>query len=154
MTTTAFASAGLLRRLAAMVYDSLLIMSLSMLYGGIFITIKYGVLHAALAPGQRASIGLPGFIGMVLVVLAFFCYFWCRGGQTLGMKAWRLKLCDTAGNPVSLRQALIRCFTAPLSLTCLGLGYLWCLWDRDKKTWHDHISDTRVVLLPGQDRRR
>lgn len=140
--------ASLLPRIAAMVYDSLLVISIAMVYGAVFLAIKHAVLQIEMQPGQRASIGNAGFMGMLLLIEGFFWFFWCRGGQTLGMRTWRLQLRSADGGEVTWSQALIRGLTAPLSLAALGLGYLWCLWDRDGATWHDKLSGTKVVRLP------
>ncbi|MGB5613384.1 MAG: RDD family protein, partial [Sedimenticolaceae bacterium] len=78
---------------------------------------------------------------------AFFSWFWTHGGQTLGMRAWRLKLLDSEGDPVTLKLSLIRLGAALLSALPLGLGYLWVLIDRDGLAWHDRLSRTRLVVL-------
>ena len=50
---------------------------------------------------------------------------------------------------MTLRQSLIRCAGAMLSMLALGLGYLWILFDRDGLAWHDRISNTRLVMVRG-----
>jgi uncharacterized RDD family membrane protein YckC len=77
----------------------------------------------------------------------FFGWFWTHGGQTLGMRAWRLKLLDSSGNPVTWRQSLIRYGAAWLSLLALGLGYIWVWIDPQGLSWHDRLSGTRLVVL-------
>jgi uncharacterized RDD family membrane protein YckC len=84
----------------------------------------------------------------VLGVAGFFCLFWLKSGQTLGMQAWRIKLVDFNGQPPSFPKVVMRCLGAALSFACLGLGYWWCLVDRKKRYWHDYISRTELVLLP------
>ena len=81
----------------------------------------------------------------------FFGWFWTRSGQTLGMQAWRLRVQQPDGSAIGWRQALIRMGGAVLSGLCLGAGYWWALFDRDRCTWHDRLSGTRVVLLPKRD---
>lgn len=131
-----------------MVYDFLLIMALAMAYGAAILTLKYAVFDIELAPDERASIGLGGFIGLVVILEVFFWYFWCKAGQTLGMRAWRIKLVQTDGSPPRLLQAAVRGLVAPISLLAGGLGYFWCLWSKDGKTWHDLASNTQVIELP------
>ncbi len=80
--------------------------------------------------------------------MLFFGWFWTRSGQTLGMQAWRLRVQQPDGSPISWRQALVRMGGAVLSALCLGAGYWWLLFDRERRTWHDRLSGTRVVLLP------
>jgi uncharacterized RDD family membrane protein YckC len=77
----------------------------------------------------------------------FFAWFWTHGGQTLGMRAWRLKLLDRSGAVVTWRQSLVRYAGAWLSLLAFGLGYLWVWIDRDGLAWHDRLSNTRIVML-------
>lgn len=72
---------------------------------------------------------------------------WRRGGQTLGMRPWRLRVVDVEGNPAS-RNALWRRYAlATLSLAAAGIGYLWSLVDRERRTLHDLGSRTRLVRL-------
>jgi uncharacterized RDD family membrane protein YckC len=85
---------------------------------------------------------------LLLVMLAFFAWFWHRSGQTLGMQAWRLRIDNLNGGRISYSQATLRFFCAWLSFFCLGIGYIWVLFDRDKAAWHDHWSKSRVVVLP------
>ena len=86
---------------------------------------------------------------LLAVIIAFFCYFWLKnGGQTLGMQAWRLQLQDHSGAAVTLKQCLLRFFSAALSLLPLGAGYWWIWLDKDRLSWHDRWSKTRVVVLP------
>jgi uncharacterized RDD family membrane protein YckC len=138
------------RRLAAMLYDTLLVLPLIMV-------------SVALAMAVRALFGLgPSAEGIVrlnpylvqliaaLTVMAFFSWFWLKNGQTLGMQAWRIKLVGFDGSPPGVLQVVRRCFGAALSAACLGLGYLWCLVDRNGRYWHDYLSATELVLLPGK----
>ncbi|MDX5378684.1 MAG: RDD family protein, partial [Halomonas sp.] len=76
-----------------------------------------------------------------------------RGGMTLGMQAWRLRVQTRSGNAITLRQSLVRYLVAWLSLAAFGLGYLWVLFDTERRSWPDIASDTRVVVLPKASRR-
>jgi uncharacterized RDD family membrane protein YckC len=78
----------------------------------------------------------------------FFIFFWTRGGQTLGMRAWRLRLETHDGGFPSIPVATLRFFVAIVSLIPFGLGFLWQLWDKDKLTWHDRIAGTRMLHYP------
>jgi len=71
-----------------------------------------------------------------------------HGGQTLGMRAWKLQLQNMRPGPISWWQVLLRFMVALLSALLCGLGYLWMLIDKQKLTWHDRYSETRVVQLP------
>jgi uncharacterized RDD family membrane protein YckC len=133
-------TAGVFRRLAAGCYDALLLGALWMLATLVVIAFR---------GGEPVPPGSPGYQGLLLATaLAFFVSFWVRGGQTLGMRAWRLKVERESGEPVDLRTGLIRFAGGLLSIAAGGLGLLWLWVDRDELTWHDRIAGTRVILLP------
>jgi len=134
-----FPTAGFLRRLMASVYDWLLVIALMMVAS---------VPAVALLDDAVGSGNLLYQLALAGLVAAFFVGFWTHGGQTLGMKAWRLKLIATDGESITYRQAMQRFFSAFVSLLALGIGFAWSLWDRDNKSWHDHWSDTTIVILP------
>jgi len=131
--------AGCLRRLFASVYDWLLVIALMMLLSVPFVALS----DDAIAPGNNLY-----RVGLLLIATVFFSAFWTMGGQTLGMKAWRLRLVTATGYPVSYRQALLRFAYACISALPGGLGFWWLLWDRDRLSWHDRWSGTTIVLLP------
>lgn len=132
---------GLLRRLAAMAYDALLIAALWMVAALPFVWLTD--VHAASATQRTLFQGY-----LLLVCWGFYAWFWVHGGQTLGMRAWRLRLTRTDGGPVGWRAALLRCAAALLALAPLGLGYWWVLLDKDKCAWHDRLSGTRLIVTP------
>ena len=135
------ATPGLWRRLAAIFYDSWLVLALWLLGA----TADFFV-QGALGLGD-APVRLPLQLYLVTCPFVFFGWFWTHGGQTLGMRSWRLRLLDRDGHPVGWRQALTRVAAACLAALPLGLGYLWMLFDRDGLTWHDRLSHTRLVLV-------
>jgi len=74
---------------------------------------------------------------------------WKHGGQTLGMRPWRLHLCSfNDEKPPNWRALWLRYTIGTLSLACGGLGLCWALFDRQRLTWHDRISGTYLVRLP------
>ena len=140
-----YPSAGPLRRLMALVYDSLILIALWLLVGFI---------HAAIVgvdnlqdPGQLQLTLFPALFG---VTFLFYYWFWSHGGQTLGMRAWRIQVVDASldGRAVNLVQSLSRFLAAVLSWGCFGLGYLWVLISPSGDSWHDSLSNTRTLLLP------
>ena len=143
----------ILRRLAAMVYDTLLVLPLIMASVALFLggrTLLMG------SPGEGEVVQLNAYLVRLvalLTVFGFFCWFWIKNGQTLGMQAWRIKLVDFAGNKPGAWQSLVRCLGALLSAACLGLGYLWCLVDKHGRYWHDYISRTELVLVPKREKK-
>jgi len=73
---------------------------------------------------------------------------WRRGGQTLGMRPWRLKVVAADGTPPSWRALWLRFAVGTLSLLLGGLGFWWAWLDRRRSTWHDRLSDTRMIRMP------
>lgn len=134
---------GLFRRLAAMLYDSLLVLALLMLATIPFIAVRGG------EPVEGGDNLLYQLV-LVGVVFVFFVGFWSRSGRTLGMQSWGLQLETRDGRIPSTAAASLRFFAALLSLLPLGLGFLWQLWDKDSLTWHDRISKTRIVYYPKE----
>ncbi len=146
-------SPGLPRRLAAIVYDSLLILPIIM--AAVAVATGVAVLVTGDSGNSDYSATLPAIVVRLLAltcVVGFYGYFWRKRGQTLGMQAWRIRLRSLDGNQVTLLQVLLRCFGALLSAAPLGLGYLWCLVDRRGRSWHDYLSRTELELLPGKKR--
>ena len=86
------------------------------------------------------------FTGWLASLMGYYYICWRKQGQTLGMKAWRLKLQQASGHLASPQQCILRVILAPLSLVCLGIGYLWCLLP-NKGCLHDLLSQTEVVVL-------
>jgi uncharacterized RDD family membrane protein YckC len=133
-------NAGLLRRLAAATYDMLLVIAL-------FVIPTLTVM--ALRDGKPIPPGSSLFQALLIITAGlFFIGFWVHGGQTLGMRAWRLRIENSAGYPLNLRTGLIRYLTAIPSIAIFGLGILWLLFDPDKCTLPDRIAGTRVIVLP------
>lgn len=85
---------------------------------------------------------------LVFVLFGFFATFWTRAGQTLGMQVWGIRVQNADGSAISLWQALLRFLVAMASWLCLGLGVIWVLIDRHKRSWHDIYSASQVVRLP------
>lgn len=73
---------------------------------------------------------------------------WRRGGQTLGMRPWRLRVLDSDGCAAARRALWVRYAIGTLSLLAGGLGFWWAWFDRDRLTWHDRVSGTRIVREP------
>jgi len=132
--------AGLFRRLAAAVYDALLVTALCMLTTLCVIALRGG---EPISPGN-----LLYQLSLVATAVIFFVGFWVHGGQTLGMRAWRLRVEQCSGEAINWKTGLIRFVTGILSIIPAGLGLLWLVVDPQHLAWHDRISKTRVVLMP------
>ena len=85
---------------------------------------------------------------LALLAFAYYGYSWRRGGATIGMKAWRLKVQAVAGGALPWRTIAVRFAVSLLSLTALGAGLIAALFDGRRRMWHDVAADTVVLLLP------
>ena len=83
----------------------------------------------------------------LLVSYIYFVGFWLKGGQTPGMKAWKIMLVNMQGDAASTKKATLRFFSAMLSWVLAGTGFLWMIVDRNHLSLHDHLSGSRLVLL-------
>lgn len=145
------AIAGPLRRLMALMYDSLLLLGVLFLA-----TLIPAVITHQLKPlsGDRIYDLPPLFQGagftlyLIVITLLFFGYFWRKNGQTLGMQAWRLKVVNIDGTQPSWMQCFLRGLVAIISVAAAGAGYFWILIDKEHLSWQDRASNTRVLLLP------
>jgi len=120
-----------------MFYDSLLLLSVL-----IFATL-------ALLPLTGGEAIANNRLYQAYLVLIWFFYFgwhWVRKGHTLGMRAWRLRLIQESGEPITWWHALLRFMLAIMSFLMLGLGFVWMLVNKDKATWHDSGSGTKMVV--------
>lgn len=148
--------AGVLRRLVATFYDALLLIALWMLGVALLLPLTGG---EAVAGGAVWPLRLY----LAAIAYAFFVGFWLRGGQTLGMRAWRIRLRRTGDGGPGLAGATLRfvLMAAPIAALALGprLGpllaaglilasYGYSLFDRQGRGWHDLGSGTRLVVEP------
>lgn len=144
--------ASLIRRLAAISYDSLLCLALMMFTTGLYMLISYLVIGEAnyrALNESGATMKDPLLSSILFVTLfLFFGYFWTKTGQTLGMQVWHLRLRNSNDTNISWTQALLRFLMAGLSAAAFGLGYFWILVDRDKRSWQCLFSNSEIVRLP------
>lgn len=99
---------------------------------------------------------LAGWIEMFalwLVTGVYATMSWRRGGQTLGMRPWRLRVAATDGGTPSWFSLWARYAVGTLSLLLAGLGFWWAWVDRKRLTWHDRLSGTRMQREPKRQTR-
>jgi len=155
-----FSPPSLLRRLGALFYDGLLLIGILFFATAILLPFR----------GGQAFQGDLGYSAYLLsVVFVFFGWFWTREGQTLGMRAWKIRLISANGSSITWHQAALRFFpgllclgllklgaiawsgavkwTVLASLAMFGLSFLWALIDREKRCWHDVIANTWMISL-------
>ena len=141
--------APLWRRLAAAIYDFMLLFALWMLVTGLAIAL-YKLSGLPLEESGRPPFWFQRGVLLPLLLLAtwgFFAWFWLHGGQTLGMRAWRLVARDWLHGPMNLPQTVARFIGGTASWLAFGLGYLLVLV-RPYQSFHDRLSRTETVLMP------
>ncbi|MEF8700196.1 MAG: RDD family protein [Candidatus Accumulibacter sp. UW26] len=131
---------GILRRLASMFYESLLLLAVL----AVLLVLPH-ILLGAFARVEAAHIVLRAHCFIVLLI--YFLWFWSNGGQTLAMKTWRLRLVTRDGKPVRPAQALLRYLLCWPSIILGGVGIVWALFDRDRQFLHDRLAGTRLVMI-------
>ena len=134
---------GLVRRLSALIYDGFLLLAVFFATTLLLLLLRGGRPFTPQDPYYSACLVLVGGI--------FFGWFWTHGGQTLGMRAWKIKLETVDGQPVTWRHAAVRGVSALLGAACLGLGYFWVLVDSERRSFQDIASGTRLVRYDPRD---
>ena len=133
---------GLIKRLAVIIYDGLLLAGLLFasfaLIFAVFLIFPEGF-------NNHPAVKYFKFSLLIGVAFIYYGWFWVKGGQTLGMKAWHLYLVDEDGKYITWKTAAIRFATAIISWACLGLGFAWVLLSRKNLAWHDIASKTQIV---------
>ena len=121
-----------------MLYDSLLIFAVLFLAAAIAILFNQG----------EAIEASPLFnFYLLFTVFTFYAWFWRKSGQTLGMRVWKIRIVSESGDNPGWGTSYLRLIFALLSWLCFGLGYLWRLFK--PYTWHDRISQTRIIDVSG-----
>lgn len=149
-----FPRAGFRRRFGSWVYDFLIAFAVYMVAGAVsflFIYLGYyiglygmqGYEHFSDTISNTYWLKWPNEFWKLAWVSFFFVFFWAKSGQTLGMKAWRLRLQNQDGSRISKKIGLKR-----LIPTLLGLGNLTVIFDRKNKlSLQDRLTNTEVVVL-------
>lgn len=132
-------AASIRRRLAAMVYDGMLLVGVWFI-GFLLPNMIYGTLAGAAAPGGVAA------VHAVAVIAAYFLWFWHRTGQTLAMRTWKIRLVGADDHPPGWMRLSLRFALAWPSVLCVA-GLLWAVFDRDRQFLHDRLAGTRIVFV-------
>lgn len=144
--------APLWRRLVAMIYDGLLLVAVWFIVAGVLVSIypKTGLpmddVSGVLVPAKAALRGVL-FPVLLLVTWGFYAWFWTHGGQTLGMRAWKLLSRDVHRRPMTLLQTVSRFLSGIISTALLGIGWFIALLPA-RQTLHDSLSSTETVVVP------
>lgn len=137
-------------RAAGFVIDSLVLLGLAVL----LVTVGLMVSGIDTSGSQNDIERRVGDLYPLLYVvegIVQFCYnlVWNTLGWSPGKRMLRLRTVDAAGNAPGLRRGAVRTLGSMLSSSFFGLGYVWAVWDREHRTWHDRIAKTYVVRLPA-----
>jgi len=125
-------------RFLALLYDVFPVLALWFATAGVFTAV-----HGDSVRG--GWLGLLEFVVLWLVGGLYAVLSWARGGQTLGMRPWRLRVASADGTTPTMRALWMRYGVGGLSLLLGGLGFWWAWLDRDGLTWHDRASGTRIA---------
>jgi uncharacterized RDD family membrane protein YckC len=141
--SSAMDSARLPRILAAIIYDIIIVFAIIFLAAQWFPYIPESL-------QSTLPVRLFKQVYMLSIGFIYFAYSWRRGGQTIGMKSWRIKLTQEKDQSpvISLQQCAIRYCVAIISWLTVGLGFLWIVLSKQHKSWHDHASSTCLCMVP------
>jgi uncharacterized RDD family membrane protein YckC len=142
-TTTDYQTASLLRRLGGIVYDTFLVFSFVAVIAAITLFILQANGMQAIQPDSPLS--RVFFMYYIFLTFGFFSWFWTHGGQTLGMRAWKLRVVNLQNRPINILEALAR-FGFALFLPIIS--QLWSLIDKQGLALHDRLSNTKLIYIP------
>jgi len=128
---------GIARRVLSMLYESLVVFAIAFFAGLAF----FGATNGRLPGNTRLVFQLYLF----LVLGAYFMACWCRGGRTLPMQTWKMRVVGRDNLPIGVGRAALRYVLAWPSLLLLGVGVFWAFFDRDRQFLHDRLAGTRIV---------
>jgi uncharacterized RDD family membrane protein YckC len=128
---------SLWRRLLIMGYDAAAVVALLMLVTALAMLAGFRELNVARDPLYSACLALTWFL--------YLGWCWHRGGMTVGMRAWRVRIETLQGVPPGWGACLVRFLVSLLSGAAAGAGFLWSVFDRDRRCWHDIASGTRLL---------
>lgn len=141
------------RRLIAFVYDLMALIGLWFFIALVAVAVSGGPVGSAIEDGTVRVRDWPAQIALYgalwLATGLYYTLSWRFGGQTLGMRPWRLVVRSRAGGRIGWGQAWLRYLVGCLVALPAGAGLLWTLVDRDRRAPHDLAAGTRMALLPA-----
>ncbi len=130
---------SMFKRMAAIFYDGLCLSSLFFLTTLLLIIFTNG--------DTIGSNNLIYNLFLFYISYLYFAWHWVNGGQTLGMRAWHIKLISRGRDPMSWGSATARFFLALLSLVSFGLGFALAFFDKESCAFHDRYSNSRLINI-------
>jgi len=146
---TTVAPAGIMRRLAAIIYDLFLLAAVILVAVSLF-TIVVESIAGQSSSGELLEtpwIKLLFQFYLSLVSALFYLWFWTHGGQTLGLKVWKLKVVDDSLHTPGIKTSGLRLGWAIVTCIPFGIGFLWALFNKNRLTLYDQLSGTRLVQV-------
>jgi len=131
---------GFSRLMAAIFYDGLLLTAVLFFATFLLLLIPEEIRNS------NPLVQLAKVIWYLLVCYIYFVGFWLKGGQTPGMKPWKITLVNMQGDPPGTKQATLRFFSAIFSWALLGTGFLWMIVDSNHYSLHDHLSGSKLIV--------
>ncbi|RLK51194.1 RDD family protein [Alkalispirillum mobile] len=143
--------ASLTVRILAFVYDLMLVIAILLIGGALPLVFTGG---DAIEPGTVA--GFLYQLYLLLLTGGFFVFFWVRGGQTLGMKTWRLRVVHPDGQLIGVRTALVRILLPAIGWALVFAGLYWAYfsdWSQVQSRGSQHftllLASLPLVLMFG-----
>lgn len=137
--TNVNATLGFWRRVVSLIYEFLLLL-------GILFVASF-VFHLVFRD-PTAVYFRPLFQSYLLVTMGYyFTWFWTRGGQTLAMQTWKMRVVTAGGKKLNMRQAIVRYLLAVAGILFFGCGLLWAIFDRNHQYLHDRLAGTKIVKV-------
>lgn len=134
------APVGLIKRFTCMFYDGVLLIAV-LFFASILVAVPFEITQEhPLYPLYGLYVYGVGFV--------FYAWCWIHGGQTLGLKTWRLKITMNDGSQVTWKAAFLRYLGSILCWLSVGIGFLWCYTNKDRRAWNDLISNTYIARCP------
>ena len=140
-TVTKTKPVGLILRIGIMFYDSILLVAV-LFFAALIVVPTFGIT-------TEHPLFLLFKIYIFLVGFIFFAWCWTHGGQTLGMKTWKVKLVSEKHAQVTWKESLVRYLISILCWLSLGIGFLWCYTNKKRLAWNDLGSKTYLQRTNG-----
>ncbi len=134
---------GILKRIASMFYDLLIVCSILMLYTSLLVLLNSGLPIDSGCLAYSAS--------LLMVTFMYFFMSWQRLGQTLGMRAWKIKIMDSSFSLPTRKMCAIRFITSIPSIGMFAIGIIWSYLPGKENTLHDDLSKTYIYELNDVD---
>ena len=149
--TMDYTPVSLFKRLFTIIYDLFLQIALFFMVGIPISILTTFIFNGGNAITEEHSLYMVNqviiLLSLFITSVGFYVWFWTHGGQTLGMKTWRMKLVSDNTQNISREQAVKRYFTALFSWAFFGMGFFWSLVDAKKRTWHDIFSASHLEQI-------